>query len=52
MDESKAQQAEIAALLGAIERLAADLALAEEPSRFIAALGTECEEAEGKARPS
>jgi hypothetical protein len=41
MDESKAQQAEVAALLGAIERLAADLALAEEPSRFIAALAAE-----------
>lgn len=31
-------QAEVAALLGTIERMAADLALAEEPARFIAAL--------------
>jgi hypothetical protein len=37
MDEAKAQQAEVAALLGVIERMAADLALAEEPARFIAA---------------
>lgn len=52
MDESRAQQAEIAALLGAIERLAADLALAEEPSRFIAALASERTEGEGTGRPS
>jgi len=38
MDESRAQQAEVAALLGVIERMAADLALAEEPARFITAL--------------
>jgi hypothetical protein len=38
MDETKAQQAEVAALLGVIERMTADLALAEEPARFIAAL--------------
>jgi hypothetical protein len=38
MDEPRAQQAEVAALLGVIERMAADLALAEEPARFIAAL--------------
>lgn len=38
MDESRPQQAEVAALLGVIERMAADLALAEEPARFIAAL--------------
>ena len=38
MEESRAQQAEVAALLGVIERMAADLALAEEPSRFVAAL--------------
>lgn len=38
MDEARAQQAEVAALLGLIERMAADLALGEEPSRFIAAL--------------
>jgi len=38
MDESRPQQAEVAALLGVIERMAADLSLAEEPARFIAAL--------------
>ena len=38
MDESRAQQAEVAALRGVIERATADLALAEEPARFIAAL--------------
>lgn len=38
MDESGPQQAEMAALLGVIERMAGDLALAEEPARFIAAL--------------
>lgn len=38
MEESRARQAEVAALLGVIERMAADLALAEEPSGFIAAL--------------
>jgi hypothetical protein len=38
MDESRPQQAEVAALLGVIERMAGDLALAEEPARFIAAL--------------
>ncbi|MFI5327259.1 MAG: hypothetical protein ACHQ7H_13555 [Candidatus Rokuibacteriota bacterium] len=34
----KFQQAELADLLGLIERLAGELALAEEPARFIAAL--------------
>ncbi len=38
MDDSRAQQAELANLLGVIERAGADLALAEEPSRFVAAL--------------
>jgi hypothetical protein len=37
-NESRPQQAEVAALLGVIERMAADLALAEEPARFITAL--------------
>jgi len=40
MAENKFQQAEVAALLGVIERLAGELSLAEEPSRFIAALET------------
>jgi hypothetical protein len=35
--KSRSQQAELANLLGVIER-AGDLALSEEPSRFIAAL--------------
>ena len=52
MDPSKAQQAEIAALLGAIERMAADLALAEEPSRFVAALAPELVAAPEETRPS
>ena len=38
MSESKTSQVELANLGAAIERAAADLALAEEPSRFIAAL--------------
>ena len=51
MEESRAQQAEVAALLGVIERMAADLALAEEPSRFIAALEAGRDAAEGEAPP-
>lgn len=38
MEESSARQKELAALSAAIERLAGDLTLAEEPSRFVAAL--------------
>ena len=38
MDENKFRQAEVADLLGVIERLAGELSLAEEPARFIAAL--------------
>jgi hypothetical protein len=38
MRESKFPQAELADLLGLIERLAGELSLAEEPARFIAAL--------------
>ncbi len=38
MTESRTQQVDLANLAAAIERAAADLALAEEPSRFIAAL--------------
>jgi len=41
MAERPQQQAELAGVAGAIERLAGDLALAEEPSRFIAALERE-----------
>jgi hypothetical protein len=38
MSEPKTQPADLANLAATIERAAADLALAEEPSRFIAAL--------------
>jgi hypothetical protein len=38
MSEPLTQQVELANLAAAIERAAGDLALAEEPSRFIAAL--------------
>ena len=41
MAERPQQQADLAGVAGAIERLAGDLALAEEPSRFIAALERE-----------
>ena len=38
MAESREQQVELANMAGIIERLAGELALAEEPARFIAAL--------------
>jgi len=38
MNEEKPFQADLADLAAGIERAGADLALAEEPSRFIAAL--------------
>ena len=38
MSENTFQQAELAALLGVIERLAGELSLAEEPARFTTAL--------------
>lgn len=38
MSEHKFQRAELADLLGVIERLAGELSLAEEPARFVAAL--------------
>ncbi len=38
MTEAQTQQVDLANLAAAIERAAADLSLAEEPSRFIAAL--------------
>jgi hypothetical protein len=44
MTESRSQQVDLAGLAAAIERAAADLALAEEPSRFIAALEEAAEE--------
>jgi hypothetical protein len=41
MPDTRQQQAEMASLAGVIERLAGELALAEEPARFIAALEAE-----------
>jgi hypothetical protein len=38
MTEPKEQQFALASMAGIIERLAGEIALAEEPSRFIAAL--------------
>ena len=38
MDESRRVMGTVAALAGTIERAAADLALAEEPSHFVVAL--------------
>lgn len=46
MSESRIQQAELANLAATIERAAADLALAEEPARFVAALEEAAEERE------
>jgi hypothetical protein len=43
MSERAQAQAERAGMLGVIERLAGELALAEEPARFIAALEGEKE---------
>jgi len=42
--ESRTQQVDLANLAAGIERAAVDLALAEEPSRFIAALEEGAEE--------
>ena len=44
MGEPKTQPVELADLAAAIERAAVDLALGEEPSRFIAALDAGAEE--------
>ena len=41
-----AQQAALAQLVAVIERAAGDLAVAEEPARFVAALEADGEEAE------
>jgi len=46
MSEPQSQPAELANLAAAIERAGRDLALAEEPSRFIAALDAGAEEQE------
>ena len=44
MTEPRTQQVDLANLAAAIERAAADLAVAEEPSRFITALEEAAEE--------
>ena len=41
MADTRQQQAEMASMAGVIERLAGELALGEEPARFIAALEAE-----------
>jgi hypothetical protein len=46
MTESHTQHVDLANLLAAIERAGADLALAEEPSRFVTALEEAAEEQE------
>jgi hypothetical protein len=52
MAENKFQQAEVADLLGVIERLAGDLSLAEEPARFIAALAEAAPAPHGVSAPN
>ncbi|HKW90928.1 MAG TPA: hypothetical protein VJX92_03450 [Methylomirabilota bacterium] len=51
MTEGKRRQAELADLLGMIERLAGELSLAEEPARFVAALDDAAPAREGSAGP-
>jgi hypothetical protein len=46
-----ARAVELAYLLGAIERWAADLALAEEPARFVAALESAAPGTSGETAP-
>ena len=46
MAPTREQQAQLANLVGAIERLAGELALGEEPARFVAALENEGEDVE------
>ena len=41
MTDTRQQQTEMASMAGVIERLAGELALAEEPARFIATLEAE-----------
>jgi len=48
MTEARGRQVELASMAGIIERLAGDLALSEEPARFIAALeGSAADEIDG-----
>lgn len=51
MSEHKFQRAELADLLGVIERLAGELSLAEEPARFVAALEDGAPRAGGPPAP-
>ena len=51
MSEHNFQRAELADLLGVIERLAGELSLAEEPARFVAALEDGAPRAGGPAAP-
>ena len=51
MSEHKFQQAELADLVGVIERLAGELSLAEEPARFAAALEDGARRAGGSPAP-
>ncbi len=51
MTEGKRGQAELADLLGVIERLAGELSLAEEPARFVAALDDGAPAHDGSAGP-
>jgi len=51
MSENKFQRAELADLLGVIERLAGELSLAEEPARFTAALEEGAPDAGGIGTP-
>ena len=51
MSEHKFQQAELADLVGVIERLAGELSLAEEPARFAAALEEGAPRAGGPPAP-
>jgi hypothetical protein len=49
-DTDKTRQAMVAHLAAVIERAAADLALAEEPARFVTALETEADDDAAGAR--
>ena len=46
MTESRSQQGDLANFAAAVERAAADLSVAEEPSRFIVALEDAADEEE------
>ena len=52
MSDEKLRKAEVADLLGVIERMAGELSLAEEPSRFIAALEADAAPAPPATAPS